>query len=392
MMMQISEPEPVPAEPIALLRLGFRPFYLLASLFAILSIPLWVATYYNVLQHAGISVVWHMHEMVFGFAAAVVVGFLFTAVRNWTGLWTPRGRVLAAFVALWLAGRLAMLTGRTLIAALLDLPFIPAAAFVLFRLIYRSGKTRNLRLVGVLGLLSICNLCYHLAGLEVIDIPLTTPLHAALLLLIILCTVMGARVIPAFTEHATLAKTTSHHKTDVMALCFISGSFISWLLSAPSAVTAALSFVGAGLHFLRMRDWKSIKTLGNPLLWILHLSYAWIGIGTALIGLASLGLASASSALHAMSVGAMGSLIIGMIARTTRGHTGQKMLSSSFDILMFFAIQIAAIVRIFANYVVIEFRPHFLPASATMWSAAFLFYIIKYVSSLFRPRVDGRPG
>lgn len=391
-MMQISEPEPIPVEPIAFLRLGFRPFYLLASLFAILSIPLWVATYFNVLQYAAINVVWHMHEMVFGFAAAVVVGFLFTAVRNWTGLWTPRGQELAAFVALWLAGRFAMLTAKPLVAALLDLPFLPVAAFVLCRLIYRSGKTRNLRLVGILGLLSICNLCYHLARLEVIGMPVTKPLHAAFLLLIVLCTVMGARVIPGFTANATLAKTTSHPKTDMMALCVMSGCFISWLSSTPGAVTVALSLLGAGLHFLRMRDWKSIKTLQHPLLWILHLSYAWIGIGTALLGLASLGLASASSALHAMSVGAMSSLIVGMIARTTRGHTGQRMLSSPFDILMFSAIQIAAVVRLSANYVAVGVRPHFLIASALMWSAAFLFYIIKYASSLFRPRIDGRPG
>lgn len=392
MMMQISEPQPIPAEPTAFLRLGFRPFYLLASLFAILSIPLWVAAYYNVLRYDAISVVWHMHEMVFGFAAAVVVGFLFTAVRNWTGLWTPRGRTLAAFVALWFAGRFAMLTGKPLVAALLDMPFLPAAAFVLFRLIYRSGKTRNLRLVGILGLLSLCNLCYHLAALKLTDIAATKPLHAALFLLIVLCVVMGARVIPGFTANATLAKTTSHHKADMLALCSISGCFVSWLSSTPVVITAVLSFLGAGLHLFRMRDWKTIKTLHNPMLWILHLSYAWIGIGTFLLGVASLGLASTSTALHAMSIGAVCSLIVGMIARTTRGHTGQIMQSSPFDVLMFSAIQIAAVVRLFANYVAVDMRAFFLITSATMWSAAFLFYIIKYASSLFQPRADGCPG
>lgn len=392
MMLQISEPQSITPEPTAFLRLGFRPFYFLASLFAIVSIPLWLMSYYRVLQHNGVNVVWHMHEMVFGFAVAVIIGFLFTAARNWTGLWTPRGRVLAAFALLWMAGRFAMLTGQAVTATLLDLPFIPAAAFVLFRVIYRSGKLRNLRLVGVLALLSLCNLCYHLAALGLTDFDTTKPLHASLLVLIIMCTVMGARVIPGFTANATLTKTVSHPKTDVLALCLMAACFVSWVASAQGVITSTLCFLGAACHLFRMRDWNTLKTARHPLLWILHLSYAWIGIGTCLLGLASLGLASASSALHAMSIGAMGSLVIGMITRTTRGHTGQMMVTTLPDVFVFTSIQLAAVFRLSANYVAADMRSFCLIASAALWSVAFLGYLTKYAPLLFRPRIDGRPG
>lgn len=391
-MMHIHEPTAHSDDSLPLLRLGFRPFYLLASAFAVVAIPLWLANYFGMLHFESINLLWHMHEMVFGFAIAVVIGFLFTAARNWTGLWTPRGYTLALFSLLWIAGRVAMAIGPPSVAALFDVPLIPCVAIVLYRLMRRSGNLRNIPLVGILTLISLANLLYHLAALNVLSIDATRPLQGALLLVILLSTVMGARVIPGFTASAAAVKTTSHPKLDLLAASTFAICFIAWTLGAPGVVTALFSFAGISAHFARMRGWQSMQTRHYPLLWILHLAYAWIGAGVLLLGLSSLGYVSNSSALHAMSIGAMGSLIIGMLTRTTRGHTGQKISAGKADVAMFAAIQLGAILRLCANLHSHGLRDTFLIFSGSLWSITFLLYLIVYAPALVRPRIDGREG
>lgn len=390
--MLIEEPSLEGREPAAFLRLGFRPFYLAAATFAVVSVPIWLASYFNVLHNAKINLLWHMHEMVYGFAMAVVIGFLFTAARNWTGLWTPRGNALATFAALWILGRVGMATGPTYAAALLDFPFVPLAAIALSRVMVRSGKKRNLPLVGILALVSICNLIYHLSAIGVVATGTFKPLRAALLLIVLLSTVMGSRVIPSFTTAATAFNTSTSPRIDMLAFVAIAACFFGSIVGMQGSIVFALSIVGAAAHFFRMRGWGSSKTANQPLLWILHLSFFWIGAGVVLLGIAALTKSSTSTALHALSLGTMASLIIGMMARTTRGHTGQKMVSSKADILMFSAIQLATLTRVSANLSSEGLRTPMLLTSASLWSAAFFVYITKFGPALFRPRQDGREG
>lgn len=330
--------------------------------------------------------------MVFGFCIAVVVGFLFTAARNWTGLWTPRGIPLALFVTLWLAGRISMATCSTAIAAALDLLFIPAAAYVLARIMVISGKKRNLPLIGILALLFLCNLSYHLSVLGVSATSALVPLHTALLLIALLSTVMGTRVIPGFTAAATSRKTSPQKSLDLFAFVSIAACFTTSAIGAPGSIVLLLSVVGTTAHFSRMRYWGTFTTTRHPLLWILHVSFIWMGIGVLLIGMSAWSKSSPSSAFHVLSISAITSLIVGMMARTTRGHTGQKMTSSRAEAAAFFSIQLAGLFRLWANFCSIELRPLMLTLSGLLWCLTFLIFLSKFGISMFRPRMDGREG
>lgn len=183
-------------------QLGFRPFYLLAALFAAVSIPLLLASYMGVstgpLQ---VGMGWHMHEMVFGFAVAVVMDFLFTAGRNWTGLPTSQGWHLMALAAVWLAGRVAMLAASAPVAAAIDMLFLPLSAWPLFLVLQRSGNHRNLFLVGLLALLTLANGLYHVAAMGMLSLSYFVPVQAAIFIIVLIESVIGARVIPMFTRN-----------------------------------------------------------------------------------------------------------------------------------------------------------------------------------------------
>ncbi|WP_219117688.1 NnrS family protein [Janthinobacterium sp. UMAB-56] len=382
----------------AVWQLGFRPFYLLAAVFAAISIPLWLASYAGLLadgMHVGLG--WHMHEMVFGFALAVVVGFLYTAGRNWTGLPTPHGAQLMALVALWLAGRVAMLCGVGLLAALVEWLFLPLAAWPLYLVLRRSGNTRNLFLVGLLALLALANGLFHAAVLGVLPLSLFVPVQAAIFLIVLIESVIGARVIPMFTRNG--APDINPNRTPVakperalVAVACMAAAAIAWLAGAPAWLTAPLAFCAAGVSLSNMLAWQPQRTLRVPLLWILHLSYAWIGVGFALLAAASLGLLPASAAFHALTVGSMAGLIIGMMTRTTLGHTGRPLQGGRAETAMYWLIQLGALARLLAAVGPAALAMPLLLAAGACWSLAFGLYAYVYAPYLWRARVDGREG
>jgi uncharacterized protein involved in response to NO len=377
-----------------LLRLGFRPFYLLAAAFAAISVPLWIARYFgwaNGLTHVDLN--WHMHEMVFGFAIAVIVGFLYTAGRNWTGLWTPRRKTLAALAGLWLAGRLAMLFADPLLAAIVDVVFLPAAAWPLYRVLKRSGNKRNMFLVGLLALMTLANVCFHVASLGWIDVSPIRAVHAAILLIVMIESVIGGRVIPGFTKSAVQGSTPIvNEKRDRISIALTALACIGWVAGLPAPLTAALAFAAAAAQLSRVAGWKPHVTFKNPLLWILHLSYAWIPVGFILLGLAALQLAPVSAAIHVLAIGATAGLIIGMITRTALGHTGRALKAGAGEVVMYALIQIGAVARFAAAIDVSGVRNAALLITAACWSAAFLLYVAVYGPYLFKARVDGREG
>lgn len=375
--------------------LGFRPFYLLASLLAVVAIPVWLAQYFGLFAHAPrITLGWHMHEMVFGFAIAVIVGFLFTAGKAWTGLWTPRGAHLAALALLWVAGRIAMLVAPAWLAATVDLIFLPLAAWAMFKVLHQSGNKRNMFLVLLLALLTLANAAFHGAVLGRLPIGQIAPIHAAILLIVLIESVIGGRIIPMFTDNAAPGgdKSLVLPRNDKIAMALMVAAIAGWVFGAPAPLMAGLALVASCATALRLLGWKPLRSAGAPLLWILHLSYAWIAVGFLLLALAALGIGASSTAFHALAVGSMAGLIVGMLARTTLGHTGRQMAAGKIEVAMFALIQVGALARVAAGLAPAEWRSGALIVSGACWSASFALFLLAYAPYLWRARLDGKEG
>lgn len=375
-------------------RLGFRPFYLLATAFAAVSIPLWLASYSGRFQAApNVSLLWHMHEMVFGFAIAVIIGFLYTAGRNWTGLWTPRRGHLAALSALWLAGRFAMLATPTAVTVLIDWAFIPLATWPIYRVLKRSGNKRNMFLVGLLGLLTLGNTVFHAASFGWLAISPILVMQGAILVIVIITSVIGGRVIPGFTANAVPGvKPVVEPKRDRVTLALTVAASVSWMLPLPPAIVGMLVICAAIMQMIRLVGWQPQRTLQRPLLWILHVSYGWIPLGFILLGLAKWGILPASAAFHALAIGTISGLIVGMITRTALGHTGRQLKAGRAELCMYILIQAGALARLIAAIDIGSTREIMLYIAALSWSATFLLYLAVYGPYLLRLRLDGKEG
>lgn len=376
------------------LRLGFRPFYLLGAAFAALSIPAWLLRYYgSAHSFAHIDLNWHAHEMVYGFAVAIIVGFLYTAGRAWTGLWTPRGGPLAAIVLLWLAGRVAMLLAPPLPAALADLLFLPVAAVPLYRVLHRAGNKRNLFLILLLALLALGNLGFHAARLGWISVSPVHMVHVAIMIIVMMEAAIGGRVIPNFTASAIPgAQPVTDERRDSITLALTAGAGIVWALALPAYVVASVAGAAAVAQTMRLAGWKPLCTLRSPLLWILHASYAWLALGLALLAMAALGLVAATAAFHVLAVGSMAGLIIGMITRTALGHTGRPLQAGASETAMYLLMQAGVASRLLAAVGPAATSDVALVISAACWSLAFFTYIAVYGPYLLRTRIDGKDG
>ena len=381
----------------ALFDLGFRPFYLLAALLATLNVPLWVAQWHGMVPQAAnlAGMAWHAHEMVFGFAAAVITGFLFTAARNWTGLPTPTGRSLAALAALWVAGRVAMLAGPGLLAAIVDGAFLPLVALSLWFPLKRSGN-RNLFFVGLLLLFAVANLLFHLSRLGVTSLLPTGPAQGALFLVVIIVSVMSGRVTPSFTQNAIRSARIRRVKgLDAAAIGALAATLVAQLSGAPAWLLAPLALVAAALPALRLALWDPLSTLRSPILWILHLSYAWIPIGLLLLALSAMntdiGVAPALF-IHALGAGAVGGTIIGMITRTARGHSGRPLQVGRAETAAYLLVHIGAAIRVFGPLAGPAHYGILLVAAGAAWSTAFLIYLIVYWPMLAWSRREGGAG
>jgi uncharacterized protein involved in response to NO len=379
----------------ALFNLGFRPFYLLAALLAMLGIPLWLAQYFGILHAPAYAsgVAWHAHEMVFGFQAAVISGFLFTAARNWTGLPTPAGWPLAALAGLWLLGRLLMVTGPGWLATAVDVAFLPAVALGLWFPLQRS-RNRNRFFVGLLLLLALANLAFHLAVAGLLPVAELSAVRIALYVVLLLVMIMAGRVIPSFTQNAIPgARIRRNRSLDLAAIAMAAAAFIATLAGLPTWIAGPACLLAAALHVARLWMWDPWCTRYQPILWILHVSYAWIPAGLLLMGLAALGApVPAILADHALSIGAVGGMIIGMITRTARGHTGRPLRAGRAEVLAYVLVHLAAVARVLVPLVWPEGYRFALSASGALWSAAFLLYLLVYVPFLSAPRPDGKPG
>ena len=389
------ESPPPPPRQFALWNLGFRPFYLFAGIFAALSVPLWVARFAGWLGewvYASESA-WHAHEMIFGYVFAVIVGFLFTAVRNWTGKPTPSGPALGAIAALWVCGRILNFTPWTSLAGAADIAFAAAAAIGIGVPLVASGNRRNYFFIVLIALFGAVNLAFYLAKGSIIDLQPEYLMRLALDLILFVMSVMGGRVIPMFTANTVPGAGVARLRaTELLALGSVLALLGADLLDAPDAVLGAVAGVAALAHAARLALWRPWRTLRHPILWILHLSYAWIPVHLALRALAAGDFVLPALATHALTVGAIGGLTLGMMTRTARGHTGRPLRAGGMEIACYALVQLAAVVRVLVPLALPSLYFSATGLSALLWFLAFALFTAAYWPILTQARADGAPG
>jgi uncharacterized protein involved in response to NO len=382
-------------EGLPLLRLGFRPFYLLAAAAGALLPLLWFGLYTGALnwQPALPGVLWHAHEMLFGFVVAAIVGFLFTAGRVWTGLPTPTGAFLAALALLWLAARVAALTGPHGLFVLLDATFLPLAAAVFLERVVRSRNHRNLPMVALLTMLAAVNLAFHAAQLQVLPVQPLVLLQTAVLLVVAVQSVVAGRVIPAFIRNAVPGSAPDTHAALEPALLpLTAAAVLLWMLAPGTAATALTLGVLAALHATRLLLWRPWLARGRPILWILPAAYVWIPLGLGLLAGAAAGALPASAGVHALAAGSMGALIVGMMSRTARGHTGRVLHAGRRERWAYRLVLLGAALRLTAPWVAGAAGLWWLGAAALLWSGAFVLVLWTLAPWLLSPRLDGKAG
>jgi uncharacterized protein involved in response to NO len=394
MLIQPEEPRRAPVRRLALWDLGFRPFYLLAALFAALSVPLWALQFSGVLTRPWLQgSLWHAHEMVFGYTLAIVVGFLYTAGRNWSGQPTPSGRALMALAALWLAARVLVLTPFGVAAALANVAFAWFAALGLWRALRAGGNQRNYFFVGLLVALGAAAGVLHLAQLGWLALPAQLGMPLALDLVLFIITVMTGRVVPMFTNNgAPGARARREPKVETAALASVLALLAADAFGLAGLPLAAVLLLALAAHATRWALWQPWKTLRHPLVWVLHAAYAWLLLHLVLRAAATLGWVDAGPATHALTVGLIGTLTLGMITRTALGHTGQPLRAGRIETAAYAAMLGAALVRVGLPLLMPGALVAAVAISAALWSLAFVLYLVRYTPLLLRPRADGQPG
>lgn len=382
------------ADAFALWNLGFRPFYLLASIFAAVSIVLWIAGYAGYLPRGYLrDPVWHAHEMLFGYTIAVITGFLFTAARNWTGQPTPAGALLAGYVFLWVAGRISVLTPFPVVAAALNAAFPIAVAVGLAVPLARSGNRRNYFFVALLALLGVATFAVHMARLGYVVWPARASLQVGLDVVLFIIAVMAGRVVPMFTNngipgtHAT--RNPLVEKASLGGLLLL---IVADVLQLDPAWIGVLAVVVALAHASRLWLWQPWRTISTPLVWSLHAAYAWIAVYLVLRALAAWGYIGAPLAVHALTIGTIGGMTIGMMTRTALGHSGRPLVADRFDVACYALVQAAALIRVFGGMALPDFYVATVVLSGLCWAAGFALYAIRYWPILTRPRLDAKPG
>lgn len=383
---------------------GFRPFFLLGALFAVAIVPLWVMTLTGRFTPAGplSGVVWHAHEMLYGYTAAILAGFLLTAVGNWTSRETAVGPWLGALAALWLAGRVAMLAIPGWFGSALDLAFLPVVAFAVARPLWLASRRdapgggsvqlHNVAFPVTLLLLWTGNLAVHLDAHGVWPGVATNANRFAVHVVVVVILLVTGRIVPAFTRNATGAAGIRNVRaldiTAVVAAAVVAA--LQWQPASPVLPIAA--GIAAVAVAARTWHWGLRHTLRDPLLWVLHAGHAWVAVGLGLEAIGPFVPLAPSLALHALTAGSIGMLTLGMMARVALGHTGRPLRVAAPVAVAFAAVLGAALLRVIGPLWAPERTLDFLWLSAFAWAAAFAVYVVVYTPILVSPRPDGRPG
>ena len=381
---------------------GFRPFFFSASLFAAVAVPAWLAMYGAGFDLPGVltGLDWHMHEMVYGYFPAVLTGFLLTASPNWTGRKPIAGAMLASLFFVWLAGRVALAFGGVFgaafvpIAQLIDVSFLAVISILIWREIIAAGNKRNMPICAMVTLVALGNIVFHgeISGLLTTDYGL----RIGLALIAFLISLIGGRVIPAFTRNWMMQKSleplptlfAGYDKIVLAATLLVLGTWVAM----PDQAFLGFGFLTIGaLHIIRIGRWSGWKSGSEPLVLILHVGYGWLVIAFLLMGWSLLTPETIpwSSALHALTGGAVGTMTIAIMSRAGLGHAGLPLVVTPATLLAYILIFCGATLRVLAYH--LPFDPVFaLTVGGLVWSAGFLTFIVAY-ASIFIPQLGQRP-
>ncbi len=396
---QVVDSKPADFGP-PVLRLGFRPFFLAAGVFAVLSMAIWMASYVYAIEFtfSGISPnLWHAHEMMFGYVMAVVAGFLLTAIKNWTGEEVLRGRPLAFLFMLWLIARLLPLTGFMVleILAVLDVAFLFFLGVACLRPVLKVKQFKQIGIISKIFLLMLCNVVFYLGLMGVIAEGVQWGLYSAMYMIIALVLVMMRRVMPMFIQNGIDGdiKLKNHAWVDYSSLVLLVALWLSDVFTEYDNLTAIFSAVLALLHTLRLAGWYSNKIWSKSLVWILVVAYAFFILGFALKALSIMSDISPFLSVHAFTAGGIGLLTIGMMSRVSLGHTGRNIFQPPTIIFWSFTVLLlAVIVRVIFPLFNMELYVYWIGISQLLWIIAFAIFVAVYAPMLLSARVDGRDG
>lgn len=376
----------------ALFSLGFRGFFLLAIGFALIVIPVWVSVYLHHLNLSGPfpAVDWHVHEMLFGYSAAVISGFLFTAIPNWTGRMPIQGWPLAALMALWLMGRFAIagvFGSGPILVMVIDCSFLAAIVGVIAIEIIAGKNWRNLMVVIPVFLLLLANILFHTEVWHHGTADFARRLGLGVVIFLI--TLIGGRVIPSFTRNWLIKANPGPMPTPFSwfdAMCLLAGAVaILSLVAAPHASFTRLALALAGvMHLARLSRWQGVRTLAAPILLVLHIAYLFVPLG-----FVTLALGADIAGLHLLGIGAVGGMTMAVMMRATLGHTGRALTIGPSLIAAFAMVILAALLRAFAPELSILGVSGLLVA-ASLWTLGFGIALVRVGPWLWSPRVQPR--
>jgi uncharacterized protein involved in response to NO len=393
---------PPAVKRFALFDYGFRPFFLLSGLYALAIVPIWLYRFAHASTLFGSlpAMYWHSHEMLYGFVMAAVAGFLLTAVPSWTGARGFAGRPLIAAVVLWFAGRIAMSAVGSVpfwLTAIAELALIPWLLVLLAPPIFRNAN-RNAPLLGVLLVLWLIDAAF-LVALARGDVLLAGgTMRLAIDFVLILVTVIGGRIVPAFTANALRKRgeeprIATRPAVEIIVILAMVAIAVVDAFAADSTLSGLLAAFAAAVHVVRLGGWRSFRTGGEPILWVLHVAYAWLPMGLALKALALLGDAAwALKWQHALTMGVFATMILAVMTRASLGHTGRPLAVPRAIAFAYVVLTAGTVLRVFG---IALFPGHYL-LSATVaglaWVICFGIFVAVYAPILWSPRADGKPG
>lgn len=373
---------------------GFRPFFFFGSIYCVVSMMLWGGLFGGLAATPDFildPILWHAHEMLYGFTLSIVAGFLLTAVANWTGLAPTRKIHLAMLFFIWLAGRVVvninMGLPQNLILAI-ELAFIPSLVFTLSKSLFQSKNARNYVFISLLSALFATDVWFFFAGT-------ITPLYAAIMIFLTMISLIGGRIIPAFTVAALRqsgieAFQTDQPLADKLALVSLLATAMSIFLAQGTFILSLCAGCAMLIHIWRMRCYHTLKSFTYPMVWILHAGYAWLIAGLGLLALTGVSDIEIKQIVHALTAGCIGTMCLGMMVRVTLGHTGRPLKASPMTVFAFFLIQLAAFMRLIGPWAWPEFTVFWYAAAAFLWGSSFLIYALVYGPMLLAPRPDGQ--
>lgn len=380
----------------ALFNLGFRPFFLLSALFAVILMAIWGVLYTNIIQlntYYGF-IDWHSHEMLFGYAAAVIAGFLLTAVRNWTNVDTISKTPLAVLAGVWLLARILPFTPAPgLLIAVVDISFFFFLALAVAHPIIKVKQWSNLIMVAILSTFMVADILVQSQHLGFMDGGVTAGNSLALYSVLMIIQVLTGRVMPFFTRvvvpDTQVIERPLLEKVLLITLVLLALADVFMLDSLIISLLAGILLVA---HLMRVLPWFSKPVLNTPILWVLYAGYFWLIIGFAMKMLVGFNLVTNNLAIHAWTVGVIGITTYGMMARVSLGHTGREMLPSKLVVIGFYLLFLAAVIRVILPLFLMGQYVLWIELSSALWVAAFVLFTIAYLPVLTQPRVDGRAG